>query len=296
MAKINSMRLVQFAIVVLLVAALAACKGGERQSLEGKGAVSATKAFITHFGPAPLVEKGTCYAFVIYFPSAKEPGKAIPFPFFSFDEASMKKVALAKLIGGMADMKSYQGEILQPFPAGTRVLEVSQSGGVVTANFSKELAAAKLDPTAERALANAVALTLGQFQGVTKVAIQVEGQKSPLDQLAQKADESAVVQLSAPRLLSITAMREKGASTVEEVDAFFDRPVQIKELVISSADGKKIEGDIYQSVFDMAGVLKPKDTKQFKAGMPVKVRWSVTDKLGRSASAESDMVLEVKDH
>ena len=91
-------------------------------------------------------------------------------------------------------------------------------------------------------------------------------------------------------------MKDKGESDVEEVDVFFDRPVDIKELVIADTDGKQFQGDVYQSVFDMAGVLKPKDPSQFKAGLPVKVRWNVTDKLGRNASGESEMFLEVKEH
>ena len=290
------MRYVKAVLAIMVFAALAACTSKEQQATAEKGSVSATGDFVKHFGPAPTVEKGTAYAFVIYFPSAKEPGKVMPFPFFSFDEASLKKVALGKLVAGPGEMKSYRGEVAQPFPPGTRLLDVTRANGVVTADFSKELAAAKLDPDAERALVNAVALTLRQFDPAAKVKILVEGAGNALDKKVQKADESAVLRLPAPRLLSITAMREKGESAVEEVDAFFDRPVQIKELVISGADGKPFQGDIYQSVFDMAGVLKPKEPAQFKAGMPVKVRWSVTDKLGRSASGESGMVLEVKDH
>lgn len=289
------MRSIKNLIGILMIAALGACTPTDRQAPAKQGAVIATKDFQRHFGPAPKVDTGTAYAFVIYFPAAKDPGKVIPFPFFSFDEASLKRVALVRLIGGMGDISSYQGEISQPFPAGTRVLDVSQSNGLVSAGFSKELAGGKPDPLSEPALTNAIVLTLKQFEGVEQVAIRIEGVQSTLDK-ARKADESAVLELPAPRLLSVTAMRDKGASEVEEVDAFFDRPVQIKELVMSGADGKPFQGDTYQSVFDMAAVLKPKDPAQFKAGMPVKVRWSVTDNLGRSASGESEMALEVKEH
>lgn len=283
-------------LALLFFALLAGCNSSKNAPVEEKGSVAATKAFVKHFGEAPVVDKGKCYAFVIYFPSAKEPGKVIPFPFFSFDEASLKKVALGKLVGGIGELKGLNGDVAHLLPAGTRLLDVRQAGGIVTADFSKEMSAAKLDPAAERALANSIALTLMQFDGVTGVAIQVEGVPAPLDKLARSADPAAVVRLSTPRLLSVTAMKEKGEEGVEEVDVFFDRPVEIKELVISGADGKPFEGDTYQSVFDMAGVLKPKDAKQFKQGMPVRVRWSVTDKLGRSGSGESEMLLEVREH
>lgn len=290
------MRYLKTALAILFVAALAACTPTDRQEADKQGSVSTTEEFVKHFGPAPSVDRGTAYAFVVYFPSAREPGKVMPFPFFSFDEASLKKVALAKLIGGMGEVRAYQGEVSQLFPAGTRVLDVTQADGRVTANFSKELAVARQDPVTERALANAVVLTLRQFEGVSSVTVQVEGAPGGLDKQAKKADESAVVQLAAPRLLGVTAMKDKGESDVEEVDVFFDRPVDIKELVIAGADGKQFQGDVYQSVFDMAGVLKPKEPAQFKAGLPVKVRWNVTDKLGRNASGESEMFLEVKEH
>lgn len=296
MENVNLVRLIRSAVLVLLLAFVAGCNSSKQPPAQGKGRVSATDAFVKYFGPAPTADKGSCYAFVIYFPSAKEPGKVVPFPFFSFDEASLKKVALGKLIAGMGEMKSFQGELMQPFPSGSRVLDVSQSGDTVTVDFSKELAAAKLDPQAQRALVNAVTLILRQFTGVARVAIKVEGAESPLDKLTGSADASAVLPLAAPRLLGVTGMKEKGESNIEEIDAFFDRPVDIKELTLSSADGNKIEGDIYQSVFDMAGVLKAKTPKPLQAGTPIKVHWKVTDKLGRSASGDGEVPLEVKEH
>jgi hypothetical protein len=69
--------------------------------VEKPGKVSATPAYEKYFGAAPSVDKSTAYAFVIYFPSSKEPGKVVPFPFFTFDEGSIKKVAIERLLGGM---------------------------------------------------------------------------------------------------------------------------------------------------------------------------------------------------
>lgn len=287
------MRSIRLLVAILSIAALAACTSKGEPPVKEKGAVTATKDYVRHFGPAPSVEKGTAFAFVIYFPSARERGKVLPCPFFSFDEASLKKVALAKLIGGLGDMKSYRGEVTQPFPQGARVLDVAQSDGLVTVNFSKELGDGNKGALSEPAVINALQLTLKQFPGVTRVVFQVEGKEVVA---GKEVDEGAVAPLSAPRLLSVTAMKDKGAGEVEEVDAFFDRPVQIRELKISGTDGKPFEGDIYQSVFDMAAVIKPKDHGQFTPGMPVSIRWSVIDKLGRSASGSGNVTLELKEH
>ncbi|MBU5637072.1 GerMN domain-containing protein [Geomonas sp. Red69] len=296
MANMNLARTVRCVCLLLLVTAFAGCTSRQEPPPEAKGRVNATGAFVKHFGAVPPVDKGSCYGFVIYFPSAREAGKVLPFPFFSFDEASLKKVALGKLIAGMGDQKSYQGELTQPFPVGSRVLDVSQSAGTVTVNFSKELNSIKSDPQVQQAVVNAVTLTLRQFAGVTTVVFKVEGADSSLNKLVAKADESAVLPLAAPRLLGVTGMKEKGAANVEEIDAFFDRPVDIKELTLSGADGRKIEGDIYQSVFDMAGVLKARNPQPYQPGTPLKVRWKVTDKLGRSASGDADVALEIKEH
>jgi len=229
------------------------------------------------------------YAFVIYFPSSKTPGKVVPFPFFTFDEGSLKKVAIERLLGGM-DTGSYQGEFTA-FPSGSRLIAINDDKGIVTVNLSKEL-----NSSADAAVACALALTLHQFKGAKDIRVQVEGKESPLSTLAKSADDSAVLQPSPPRLLTVTAMRDKGAKDIEDVNAFFDRPVEVKELKLLSKDGQQFAGELYHSVFDMAAVLKPKDPSQFRERMPIKVRWKVVDKLGRQAEGENVWLLEVKQH
>lgn len=256
---------------------------------EKPGEVVATAAYKKYFGPAPSVDKGRAYAFVIYFPSNKEPDKVVPFPFFTFDEGSLKKVAVERLLGGM-DTGSYQGEFIQ-FPSGSRLIAINDDQGTVTVNLSKEL-----DTSAIESIVRSVTLTLLQFKAVKDVRIQIEGKEIPLNLLAKNASESAVQQPSSPRLLSVTAMRDKGAKNIEDVNAFFDRPVEVKELKIFSKDGQPFAGELYHSVFDMAAVLKPKDPSQFKERTPIKVRWKVVDKLGRQAEGDNVWLLEVKQH
>ncbi|ABL01246.1 GerMN domain-containing protein [Pelobacter propionicus] len=256
---------------------------------ERPGKVVATTAYEKYFGPAPPVDKGTAYAFVIYFPSRKEPGKVVPFPFFTFDEGSIKKVAIERLLVGM-DIGSYHGEFF-PFPSGIRLIAINDEQGMVTVNISKEL-----NTVTEAATAHALDLTLYQFKGVKGVRLQVEGKESPLSVLVKNVDDNAVQQPSPPRLLSVTAMRDKGAKNIEDVNAFFDRPVEVKELKLLSRDGQPFAGDLFHSVFDMAAVLKPKDPEQFKERMPIKVHWKVIDKLGRQAEGDSVWPLEVKEH
>lgn len=286
MKKIVSI-IVAIALVALLIYTITYHK--KVIPVEEPGKVSATGAYEKYFGTAPTVDKGTAYAFVIYFPSAKESSKVVPFPFFTFDEGSIKKVAIERLLGGM-DAGSYSGEFIS-LPTGTRLLAIDHDQGTVTVNFSQELA-----KSAEAGAARAITLTLRQFKDVKAVRLQVEGKETPLSVIAKNADDTTVQQPSPPRLLSVSAMREKGATEIEELNAFFDRPVEVKELKLLSTDGQELAGDLYHSVFDMAGVLKPKDPSIFKERMPIKVRWKVVDKLGRQAEGDSVWLLEIKEH
>ncbi len=280
-------------LLIVLIVTFAGMLGCEKNATTSQpshpGKVIPTLAYEKYFGEAPPVDKGTAYAFVIFFPSSKVPSKVIPFPFFTFDEGSLKKVAIERLLGGM-DIGSYQGEFI-PFPGGIHLISINDDQGTVTVNISKEL-----DASSEASTAHALALTLRQFKGVKDIRVQVEGRNSPLSAMTNDTDDSAVLQPSPPRLLSITAMRDKGAKNIEDVNAFFDRPVEVKELRFVSLDGQPFAGDIYHSVFDMAAVLKPKDPSQFKEHMQIKVRWDVTDKRGRRAEGDSVLTLEVKEH
>lgn len=277
--------------ISLIAVALGACSKKREPSPPPPTKVSATRAYEKHFGPAPTTDKGTCYAFVIYFPSARETGKVVPFPFFTFDEASMKKVAVERLLGGMEE-GSYRGEFIKPFAPGTRLRALTEENGTVTADFSGEILAARADRPAEKGLLNAIALTLAQFEGVKAVRILVEGTAGqPLT-----PDETGVASPSAPRVLSVTAVREKGEKHVEDLHVYFDRPVEIGEIHIGDKTGRPFEGEIYLSVFDMAAVLKPKAPEALTAGMPVRVRWKVVDKVGRPSEGESEFALEVREH
>ena len=256
--------------------------------------VSATKAFESYFGPAPTTDKGICYAFVIFFPSAKQAGKVVPFPFFSFDEPSLKKVALQRLVVGM-DEAGYAGQFLQLFPKGTALISVSEQKGTLTVNFSKELQQVAADPGRSRSLFNAVGMTAAQFEGVTAVRIQSDGS----DLFAgnrRTPGTRQVLQPSPPRLLKVVGMKESPKAQVTEVDALFDRPVDIKEFQFASADGSLLSGDIFQSMFDMAAVLKPKEPARLAGATSIKVRWQVTDKKGRSASGEGLLPFQVTVH
>lgn len=295
-------RLILLSALLLFIFPVAACKKKEGPSPQNQVRVSTTKAYEKYFGPAPTTDKGTCFAFVIYFPSAKSPGKVVPFPFFTFDEESIKKVAVERLLSGM-DIPAYRGEFLQPFHPGTRLLGLTEDKRSVTLNFSKEFINLKADKTCEQGVLDALALTFSQFKGVREVRIAVEGKvgvipfphgcliRQPLT-----VDESEVMEPGPPRILEIAALKDKGAKTIEGVHVYFDRPVDVKDFSLADKNSKPFAGESFHSVFDMAAILKPKDPSLFMAGMPVKVRWKVVDKKGRGSEGETSLPLAIKEH
>ena len=285
-------RLAQLSLILMLLLALIACKKKEEQPPSKQARVSATKAYQKYFGPAPTTDKGTCYAFVIFFPSAREPGKVVPFPFFTFDEGSMEKVSVERLLAGMG-VPAYGAEIAQPFTPTARLLALEQVDGLKRVDLSDGFLATGADPGG---MLHALVMTLTQFQEVRGVRLLQEGKDLEYARGPQKPEGSWVLEPGAPRLLSVTAVKDKGAKNVEEVSAYFDRPVEVQEVSMTDQQGKPFAGDIYHSVFDMAAVLKPKDPDVFKEQMPIKIRWKVTDKLGRHAEGDKVWLLEVKEH
>jgi germination protein M len=287
----------KYALIFLLLVpiclfSMISCKKQESPPQAKQARVSATKAYEKYFGPAPTTDKGSCYAFVIYFPSAKEPGKVVPFPFFTFDEGSLKTVAVERLLGGM-ELSAYKDEFLQSFAPGARLLELAQADGLWKVNLSKDFL---LPGSSRDGMLNALVMTLTQFEGVRGIRLLSEGKDLDYARGPQLPVASSVRDPSPPRLLSVTALKDKGAKGVEEVSAYFDRPVEIQELRMTDREGKPFEGDVFHSVFDMAAVLKPKNPGAFTARMPINVRWKVTDKRGRQGAGDNVWPLELKEH
>lgn len=209
------------------------------------------------------------------------------------------------------DVGSHKGEFLQPFPAGAHLLGISDKEGIISVNFSKDLLKGQADAMDEMAWLDALALTVSQFKGVRGIQVRIEGREQAIVEGKEVADflghgglkrqplavdESRVMEPGPPRLLNVMAVKEKGVKEIEEVNAFFDRPVNVAEFQMTDNKGNSFEGGMYHSVFDMAAVLKPKDPGVFKEQMPIKVRWKITDKLGRGSEGENVWLLEIKVH
>ena len=278
---------------------LSACPAEEKEKTSktpawSQGNVRATGSYIEHFGEPPTVKEGTCYAQVGYYPLADAPGKLRPFPLFLFNPDKRLELVTEHLLhwGEGWDMG---GVLLNPFPPGTQLVSVTREGDLVRVEISPEIK--WVEEPQRQAVINVLGLTLTQFEGVSRVMVIADGELLP-DQ-AEKAffpDVSVVAGPGEPLVLAVTGTWEEGSKDPEEVSIFFDRPITVEEVDLIDESGNPLQGEYYRSVFDMAVVLHPADPAAVTEGMPLKVAWKVSDRLGRKGAGEKTFKLKRLEH
>jgi hypothetical protein len=284
----------------LFLMLLAAVVGCERQGEAKKepvpvaSNVEATPAYRSFFGEPPTVAEGSCYALVGYYPLAARPGKISPFPLFMFDREDQLEVVTEQLLrwGEGWDMG---GAAINPFPPGTELLSLIRSGDLVRVELS-EPALTGSDPAGQKLILAVLGHTLVQFEGVDRVQVVAGGTLLP--QQAERGfypDPEVVMLPGEPRALTVAGVWEEGAADPEEVSVFFDRPVLVEEVRVS-VDGRRLEGDYFTSVFDMAVVIRPKEPALLQEGLPVTVAWRIVDRLGRHGNGEKTFSLQRVGH
>jgi hypothetical protein len=255
----------------------------------GEAPIEATALYRQAFGPPPKAEGGKCLAAVVFLPgvgSSGAPDKLSPVPLFSLSPGNVIEEAARVLVEGhptqVRDLR-----LPRLFPEGSKLSGVRVAGKAAVVRVVP-VGPGPFHPLALQALAH----TLAQFEGVGSVTVQME-RRAPLGPEAPKA---AVVEAPPPpRLLDVVSPIHKGEAP-SEIDVLFDRPVDIVTVSISAGEGKPFPGKTYASMFDMAVVFRPDDPKGIRESLPVDVRWSVRDKLGRSAEGMRAMPLRIYTH
>lgn len=280
-------------------ALLSGCPGEEKEKPPQtqawtQGNVRATGSYIEFFGEPPTVKQGTCYAQVGYYPLAEAPGKLRPFPLFLFNPDKRLELVTDHLLhwGEGWDMG---GILLNPFPPETQLVSLGREGDLVRVELSPEIA--EVDEFQRQVVINVIGLTLTQFEGVSRVMVIAGGELLP--EQAEKGfipDASAVAGPGEPLVLAVTGTWEEGRKDPEEVSIFFDRPITVEEIDLIDERGNPLEGDYYRSVFDMAVVLHPANPAAITEGIPLKVAWKVTDRLGRKGAGEKTFSLKRLEH
>ena len=105
-----------------------------------------------------------------------------------------------------------------------------------------------------------------------------------------------IAEITPPTLVLIAGMWEKGSDHLDELLVEFDRPITVNSIKLYDETGKKVEGEYYTSIFQMAVVVLPKNPDAFQPGTTLRAEWDVVDTLGRSNRGSNSMQLERFEH
>jgi len=258
------------------------------------GSIEASGAYLRFFGAPPSVAEGSCFALVGYYPLAGDPGKVVPFPLFMFNRENRMQVMVEQLLqwGEGWDMG---GVARNPFPPGTELYSLTREEDLVRVELSPVVLREAGAPE-KRLILAVLGHTLVQFEGVRRVMVVAGGELLPFQ--AERGffpDPDAVLPPGEPTVLSVVGVWEEGSREAQEVSVFFDRPVAVQQIELSS-DGRRLEGEYFRSVFDMAVVVRPQAPGAVREGMPVQVEWIVNDPLGRPGEGKKTFALRRLEH
>lgn len=245
----------------------------------------ASAAYLTHYGPAPVISSGSYQALVGFLPRIDSPQKVSPFPVFQATSQDAILRLLQRLLTADSELlRRY--DLVNPFPLGTRILSLHQQNEIVRIDLSRHVLRQQ-NVNLRRAIVLSLGHTLVQFPGISKVVVTVEGiPLSGSDVHHSFLNPIDVVAPSAPRIVGAAAISISGNEQPDTISIFFDRPVSIKELLLTNDHGIVIDGNVTMDNFDMTVLLHPSSSKQIRAGMRIRVLWEVFDALGESGRGE----------
>jgi hypothetical protein len=242
----------------ILLSGIGSCA---KQPPPEKPVLRTTKAFDQIFGELPQVPlSATSYATVAYFPSSLEPGKFRPVPIFSVEQGKEEALVVRTVIRGIGTEEGPAGallsEIVLPFPDGSDLVSLTDDGGKarVAVQFGK---ARKVEVT----------------DGAGKKTFGAE------------AGSAEIVDIGAPKILGLLAVREEQERPSAVLSVLFDRPVFVEDAAFSDAGGgAPYPGKVYSTGFGMSIEFHPEGKIAFDPEREYRVRLAVRDGKGRKTS------------
>jgi len=272
----------------VVLAGLASCA---KQAPPEKPLLRTTKAFDEIFGELPqLPLPATAFATVAYFPSSLEPGKFRPVPIFSVEKGKEEALVVRTVIRGIGTEEGPAGallaEIVLPFPAGSDLSSLTVGGDQAKVAVGGSFRAESLSEAQKEKAARALALTVSQFGKAEKVEVtDISGKRS----FAAEAGSAEVVDIGAPKILGLLAIREEEGKPPAVLSVLFDRPVFVEEAAFFDAGGgAPYPGKVYSTGFGMSLEFHPEGKIGFDPAREYRVRLSVRDGKGRKTSVEQE--------
>ena len=282
-----------FVLLSILVLFLPGCQQEQAPLPDKEGLVEANAAYIRHFGVLDRAKEGRAYANVGYLPLKAAPGQVDALPIFLFSPENRLEKVLQKLVSG--DLVQTQKTIFHnPFPADLELIVHREEGGILPLDLRTGQVWNDVD---RKGAVAALVETALQFDAVKGVKISFNGRTLPeMPYNGYRHDPGAIAETRPPMLLLMAGSWEPGEADPEELLVEFDRPVRLNRFDLFYEDGRKVEGDYYTSIFQMAVVVHPQRPAEFHEGMPLRADWSVIDFVGRENSGSDLLPLQRFDH
>jgi len=280
-------------LICLLV--LSACqKDDVAEPPPENGLVEANAAYLENFGTPPQGKEGHAFARVGYLPLQQSPNKLRPLPLFLFDDQNELQQILDRLISG--ELTRYrESDLYNPFPDDLQLAITSNGGSTVSLALTAKQPWSGVNLHAG---VSALTETALQFGAVKRVIVLLNGK--PVPQMPAEGfehNQSLLVRVEPPRLILLTGVWEKDdPDDPKEILVEFDRPIKVKKFELFDADGSKVEGNYYTSIFQMAVVVHPKAPERYHEGTFLRVEWDVVDELGRANQDTNTLPLRRIDH
>lgn len=270
--------LTRFLLLLFLLPPMFGCD----RAPETTGKLIADSAYQEYFGTPPTPKAGTAWVRVGFLPRSDDPGRLAPLPFFFYRDDSQLQLLLDQLTGDNLRLPTESG-LHNPFPVGSHAVTANRVAGKREINL--------VLPDGQQdgldAMAAVLVETAGRFPGVKQVLLNLNGKPWPgMPAGGFPFPTGRNIDPGPPHPLLALADFGTDADHPAELLVNFDRPVKLDHFRLEAGDGQEVEGDYFQSVFDMAVVVHPKHPELLAAGKPVKISWTARDSKGRKGSGE----------
>ncbi|MEJ2521218.1 MAG: hypothetical protein P8Y91_12910, partial [Desulfuromonadales bacterium] len=180
-------------------------------------------------------------------------------------------------------------ELNKPFPNDLQVTVSPVEDGTQTLHLQT---AQSWDRTAQELTVQAFAETALQFPETRRVRVTLNDKPlSTMPAAGYQHQPDMIDDVGLPDLVLMAGVWNAEDSAPAELLIEFDRPIRLNTFSLTDADGNKVAGDYYLSIFQMAVVVHPQEPERYQAGTPLHAAWDVTDDLGRRSQGEKTLSL-----
>jgi predicted peroxiredoxin len=227
------------------------------------------------------------YATVVYFPSAKAPGRFITAPIFTTEEAKVEFLTVRTAVRGI-DQEEFAKGIALPFPKGSDLISLGQEQGKAMIRLGGTIRTDSMSKKERENAAVCLSLTLEQFgKGASVDITDSRGEVvfSGVPAASQVADPGN------PRVLGLLAVQEEKGRPATALSVLFDRPVVVEEIAFYPPHGDApFPGKSYATGFGMSVEFHPDPGIPFGTKEAYRIRFKVRDGKGRTTVGEERWV------